>query len=274
MTTYEVGQTVAWTFTAKGTTGAPADAGTVAATVTQPDGTSAAGTVTHAGPGVYVVRFLSTQAGRHRCRLTGTGTTSLPHSDVADVWPTDPRLIISMADARDALNLPTTNTVSDDELRLYIAAATPVIEDITGPVLTASTVETFSGGGRLGLALSAIPTAITSVVEDSVTLAASAYCFDEAGILWRGSSPRGGSWSATAPRNVTVTYAVGAGTIAPNVILAAREEVRFLYQRQQAPRPSFGASDGATTYTPSGYAVPNFVVELLAPSVHKVPGFA
>lgn len=278
MATYEVGQTIQWGLTVTDADGALADPGTgPTGTVTLPDGTTAAATVARTSIGLFTATLVSTQAGRHRLTWAGSGTNSggFPYTDVADVWPSDPRLIIGLADARAALNIPATITVNDDELRLHIAAATPVLEDIVGPVLMGSRVEIWSGVGKMGLALGAIPTAITTVVEDSVTLAASAYCFDEDGVLWRGSAPRAGYWSSASPRNVVVTYTVGAAQIPPNLVAAAREEVRFLYQRQQGQRPTFNVAEGGMAFTPSGFAVPRFVLELCKPSkAGRMPGFA
>lgn len=278
MSTWEVGQPLAFGLRVTDSAGVLADLGeTPTATITKPDGTSTAGTVTKTGTGLYSAVLTTSLAGRYSCRWTGTGTNSaaLPYTDVADVWPADPRLIIPLADARAALNLPAAIVVNDDELRLYIAAATTIIEDIVGPVLSATATETVSGNGRTGIPLNAQPAAIVSVVENGITLPAATYSVDESGILWRGVYPGAGIWSAAYPRNITITYSVGAAVVPPVVVLAAREQVRYLYQRQQAPRPTFGADAPGTSYTPSGYAVPNFVREILASQVDdSVPGFA
>lgn len=278
MATYQVGQSVVWGLAVVDAAGVAADlgGGNPTATVTLPDGTTTTATVVKASTGNYVATYTCTQSGRHRVKWTASGANSggFPYTDVADVWPVDPRFIISLADARAALNVPAGTRVNDDELRLYIAAATPVIEDICGPVLAATVVESRDGNGRSGISLYQLAATVTGVVENGVTLTAADYYLDEAGILWRGSSRGSGSWSNTG--RVVVTYTVGASTVDPNVILAAREEVRFLWQvGQQGQRPAFNGGDTTTGYTPTGYAVPNRVLELLAASrSNKAPGFA
>lgn len=275
MATYEVGQTIQWGLTVTDSTGALVDPGTTpTATVTLPDGTTTSATVTRTSTGLYTATVVASLAGRYRIHWASSGTNSggFPYTDAADAWPADPRFIISLADARAALNLPTTATTNDDEIRLYIASATEVIEDIIGPVLSATKVETVSGRWRQCIPLCAYPTAITSVVEDAVTLAASSYSFDESGILWRGAYPGAGCWSGATPRNVAVTYTVGAGIIPPGVIKAARELVKHQYSvSQQAVRPQF--DDGGPSYAePSGWFA---VLDSLKPHVGgKVPGFA
>ena len=278
MSTYQVGNTITWGLAVTDAAGVAADlgGGNPTAMVTLPDGTTATATVTKASTGNYTATYTATQAGRHRVAWSGSGANSggLPYVDLADVWPTDPRLIISLADARAALNVPTGTRVNDDELRLYIAATTPVIEDIVGPVLAATVVESRDGDGRQGLPLYELPTAVIGVVEDGVTLTAVDYYLDAHGILWRGASKGAGRWSTSG--RVVVTYTVGGASIDPNIILAAREQVRFLWQvGQQGQRPAFNGGGGDTGYTPTGYAVPNRVMELCAASRgNKVPGFA
>jgi len=274
--TYEVGDTLAWGIVVKDPAGTMVDPTMVAATVTLPDGTSSAATVTKTSTGTYTAALVSTQAGRHRVRWTATGVNAsdFPHTDHADVLDLS-RLIIPLADARAALNLPASAVTNDDEIRGYIAAATAVIEDLVGPVLGATRTEVRSGGGRPGIALFDLPAAVSQVVESGVTLTTGDWCMDEAGVLWRGSEPGAATWARGAG-NVTVTYTVGGGVIAPNVLLAAREQVRFLYQQgQQSMRPQIGDAGEGYPSTPSGYAVPNRVIELLTPSMAgRTPGIA
>lgn len=276
MTTYEVGQTATVALKVYDSTGALADlgGGSPTCTVTKPDGTTTTATVTKNSTGYYQGDYATTVAGRHRFTFTGSGTNSgaLPWSDVVDVWPSDPRLIISLADAKAALNVPAGTRVNDDELRLYIAATTPVIEDIVGSVLTGTKSETFDGGVR-AILLAEVPSAITSVTVDGV--ATSQYVANlSSGIIFSGSSSTPWMFNQGI-QNVTVTYTVGQQQIPPNVILAAREEVRFLYQiGQQGGRPSLGGTPTDMSWTPSGFAVPQRVIELCNASVNRsLPNF-
>lgn len=284
MPTYQVGNTLVFGLKVYDSTGALADlgGGNPTATLTKPDGTTASGTVAKASTGTYTASYASDQAGRWRCEWAGSGTNSgglNPYTDVADVWPVDPRLIISLADARASLNLASSATTSDDEIRLYVAACTPIVEDIVGPVLSATvTAEKHSGGGYcIGLYHKA--TAITSVTEDGTAVASTGYSLDpNTGLLWRGTYPGAAVWSAATTAGISVTYTVGSGVVAPNVVLAARELVRHLYAIGQQPwRAPYGGGldDLSMVTTPSGYAVPARVVELLKPSMAgRLPGFA
>lgn len=259
-----VGSTLAWAITVTDSAGAAADPGTgPTATVTLPDGTTSAATVTKTATGAYTATLVATQAGRHRVEWAASGANSsaFPFEQDLDVWES-PRLIISLDDARDALNLPSTTRTDDAELTRYIAATTSVIETIVGgPVLAKSVVETHDGDGTTALNLYAYPTAITSVVEDGTTLAASTYAVGTGGVLWR----RTGAWSDAYPGNIVVTYTVGSNILPDNVRLAACEELRFLWQiGQTAARPALGTEQAPGGYVPMGYAVPNRVRELLA----------
>lgn len=272
MTTYEVGQTLTFGLSVYDAAGALANVGTIgSATITRPDGTTTTVTPTTSATGLYAATHVSTQAGRYRCTFTGSGANSgaLPWSDVADVWPADPRLIISLADAKAELNHVT--DVNDDELRLYIAATTEVIEEIVGRVLTATLTETFDGG-KAAVLLSEHATAITSVTVGGV--ATTNYVANlDAGIVYAGStsSPTSFTWGR---QNVMVTYTTGGSSIDPNIVLAARVVAAHLYQVGQQKRGGRNQNDDVTILA-SGFAVPTRAVELCRGARHrKMPGFA
>lgn len=274
MTTYEVGQTGTFGLSIFDADGALANLGAVGdATITRPDGTATTVTPTGGGAstGLYSAAVPFTQAGRWRCTFTGSGANSgaLPWSDVADVWPADPRLIISLADAKGELSHET--NVNDDELRLYIAGTTPVIEEIVGRVLAADLTETFDGG-RSAVLLSERATEITSVTVDGV--ATTNYVANlEAGIVYAGSS-RAPSYFAGGRQNVVVTYTTGGSSIDPNIVLAARVVTAHLYRVGQQKRSGKSSPDEVTILS-SGFAVPSRAVELCrSASHHRMPGFA
>jgi hypothetical protein len=278
MTQWVVGQTLSFglkTYAADGVTLADVGSGPTAI-ITLPDGvTTASGSVTKASTGTNYANLTATVAGRYRCTWSGSGANSggLPYVDYADVQPATPRMLVPLSEARDALNLPAGTTVHDDELLGYIYASTLVIEDITGPILPDTRTEVHDGDGSTTLYLYAYPTAVSSVVEDTITLPATAYKAGKGGVLHRLS----GVWSSASPANITVTYSVGATplVIPENILKAAREQVRFLYQQgQQGARPNLGAPTGGGIGYSAGYAVPNRVRELLAGDIgrHKPLG--
>jgi hypothetical protein len=277
---WQVGNTITWQIVVTDGGGNLSNLGAdPLASLVLPDGTVAAApapTVTKTSTGRYQATYVATQPGRHRLTWSaGSGgeDAHLPFTDHADVWPTNPRYIISLADARASLNQPATARSSDDEIGLYIAAATEVIEDKVGAVLVATKVETRSGSGRTCIALNEYPTAITSVTENGITLAPTGYTFDEVGLLWRGAAPGAGRWSANAPRNVVITYTVGSGIVPPGIVKAARELVKHQYSvTQLAARPSFDdGNDPGYAPSSSWFAV----LDALAPhAAGRVPGFA
>lgn len=289
MTTYEVGQTITRSVKVTDAAGAPANVGgTVTCTVTLPDGTTTPATVGSPSPtGTYTATLASTQAGRHRFRWTATGTNSggFPYTDVVDVWPTDPRLVIGLDDARGSLNLAASDTADDDELRLYIAAATDMLIDLADgldmAILPTSRLEYHRPRADV-LCLDHTPASVTSVTEyvgTTATLitqaanpgvAGESYTIDGA-LLVRRSNGYRKDWSG----EVAVSYTWGPAVISPRVVLAARALVSHLWARDQRGNHggAFGSPD--VTITPRGYAIPNAVVQILDPTGEgRVSGIA
>ncbi len=275
MTTYVVGNTLASRVEVRDSAGALANTGsTPTCSVTLPDGTTSAATVANVSTGIYQATLVSTQAGRHRFTWSASGTNSgdFPIVDVVDVWPLNPRLIVPLADARAALNIPSTVTTNDDEITLYIAAATDYIENLTGPLLSVTGKTWTADGGRSSVMLPEQAASITSVTVDGT--ATTDYTADlRAGILWSGTGSSAGSTTFdTGKANVVVTYTVGGTTVPPAAVLAARELVRYWYATsQQGGRPSFNGTDVGSdpVFFPS-----RKVAEILAPIMNTMPGLA
>lgn len=289
MPTYEIGSTIRITYRNYDTAGALANPGTSAGTFTLPDGSTTAATITSGGTGIIIASLVTTQAGRHRLQITGTGanTERLPYRDVADVWPTTPVTAISLQDARDELSLPATEVAGDDELRLFIASATDMIEELCAarglalipksrtedsqprtetvstrrtPVGTVTSVTEYSGTTATVIPLAATPGA-----------SGDGYLINtDTGILTRVNSGRVKAWQPW----VRVVYTWGPTVVSPRAIMATRALVAHLWSiGQRGQRPSFGGDE--YTMTPSGYAVPNRVVEILDPTGEgRVSGIA
>ncbi|NQX36254.1 hypothetical protein [Herbiconiux sp. VKM Ac-2851] len=177
--------------------------------------------------------------------------------------------LITLNDAKKSLGWSTTTSSDDDsDLERYIEAATPVIENIVGPILPASKTFTFSGGRKT----ISLPTPFETVA--SVTVDGAAHtgyvASPRAGIIY--ADAVGGSFT-DGIENVTVTVTVGSATIPPNVLLATRELVRHLWQvGRQGTRPAYGTAE-ADGMVPTSFAVPKRVLELLQPNA-RVGGFA
>ncbi len=178
--------------------------------------------------------------------------------------------LITLAEARASLGWATTQTSNDADLERYVEAATPVIENITGPLIQRSRVFTFSGDGP-HLVVPVRFSSVTSVVESGVTI--TDYVVDTlAGTITAGEV--GGVRDFEyGYQNIVVTVQVGVATIPANVKLAARELVRFWWQQgRQANIPACGGAPDSGG-VPMGFAVPKRVYELLEPN-KRVAGFA
>lgn len=179
--------------------------------------------------------------------------------------------LITLAEARQSLGWAATDTANDSDLERYVEAATPVIENITGPLLVRSETYSFDGGFR-AVVLPVRFASVTSVVESGDTIT-DFVSEPDAGIIAAGTteSPRD---FAYGHQNVVVTVSVGAATVPAHVKLATRELVRHWWQQgRQGNRPGFGNDMPAEGGIPMGFAVPKRVRELLEPSP-RVAGFA
>ena len=227
---------------------APTDA-MIALTVMRPDGATSSPTVTSSS-----ATYTADLPGRHV--LTWTAGNGERFVDILDVWPADPRYLISLDDALDAIKtrLREGKDAARDTLQIYIAATTWIIENITGPIISAELTHTTRRYNGRGIALPA-PGQVTSVVAGGALVPAHAYEVDEdAGVIYLDLSPG---------IKVVLTYVVGSATIPANVRLAAREQVRFLWQVGQNGGRSGAMGPDLTTFTPEGFAVPRRVIELL-----------
>lgn len=186
--------------------------------------------------------------------------------------------IASLDETRDYLNIAIADPTANTELQRFIDAADPVIEDIVGPVTSASVTE-WHNGGRPYIVLRQNPvlsvgtvTEYTGATANVLTVATDpsafgswTYTFDPDGILYRVTSAGSGFFAAGAT-NIQVQYTVGRNPVPPNIKLAALELIRHLYQStQQGGRPQFGGASEDMPWAPAGFAVPTRVIELLAP---------
>lgn len=179
--------------------------------------------------------------------------------------------LITLADAKASLGIPAAVTTNDSDIERYIEAATPVIENITGPLLLAARVYVLDGGSGAVLVGSGFNT-VTSVTESGVPI--TDFVADApSGIIYAGSAANPRLFKSGL-RNVVVVLSVGASVIPPNVVLATRELVRHWWQQgRQGNRPAFGNEGVSEVNVPSGFAVPRRVIELCEPN-RRTAGFA
>lgn len=205
--------------------------------------------------------FVPAMAGRYLLSWTAGGAGA--YTDVLDVWPQDPQFLISLEEAVAGLKFAANaDPAKSLDLRLYVAAATPVIEDIVGPmVATTRTFETW--GGTPTVILPHLPNQIISIMAGDVPVLD---YVTEYGILYSGSRSM---VTAFPSGELVITYRTGNAEIPPNIRLATREVVRYWWQGGMQGSGSGGnirsQQADSDAFTPSGYAVPRRVIELCAP---------
>lgn len=171
-----------------------------------------------------------------------------------------------------------------------INAAQVVIEDIVGHVVNVNVGPEYQDGGDVSIWLYETPvlavdtiTEIIGLVPYTLTLQPVGqpvdnfgYSIDDqyAGRITRRSAGSQAFEFYDNTANVIVTYVAGTATVAPNVKEATKELIRHMYSFGQQ---SLGATSSyvpngaqgdsmAVTATPSGFLVPNRVMELCQPT--------
>lgn len=290
---FDLGDPIPLTFTTRDATGALAAVTTAVLTITLPDGSSVLPAVAVVSVGTYAptTPYYSTMAGLHRVSWVGSGVNAQDYVDVFNVMAVDPHLLISLAETRAGLGITTTNAAKDEEIRSVIAAATPIMEDLVGPILRTNRTETYDGGTtQINLLWSPI-ISITSIIESygstyqrtltqqdiftGTSSDAFGYTVDlTTGIVTRRATGVAVPF-ANGKRNIQIAYISGRASISGNILLATRRLIRHLWaQEQQSFRPNvLAVPDPNLTQTPSGFAVPRSVVELCAADT-RPPGLA
>lgn len=290
---YYTGQDVQLSETVLTDTGAPAT-GTlsVTLTVTDPAGGVTTPAAASAGAGLYtaVVPALA-QAGIWRYRWTATGTgVGYASEGQFQVRPLGVEQIVDLASVKAHLNIPMTDTSQDAELQGFILAAGDLARDVVGPLLPEQHTEWHNGGSPT-LTLDWLP--VASVLSVTEYVSASTWVLTEQPLgtstdaygytvdLDRGQITRRATGGAVCfphgVKNVKVVYTAGRGGAIPwTVRLGALELIRHLFQlTQQGGRPRFGgaALDGESMGVPTGFALPQRVLELWQP-FKRPPGIA
>jgi hypothetical protein len=264
---YDLGDVVSLSVSITDSAGAAADATAVTLTVAKPDGTTETPSVTHGGVGSYSCDYTPATAGRYTVRWVATGTNSSAFTDIFDVRAAASTQLLSLADAKAALNL--TATTNDEELRGYIEATTALIEERIGPVVQRTVTETVTGWGSLVLSKAPVisVTSLAGVYTNATAVAAADVTVDSAsGIVTR--LDRGSFLGET----YEITYEAGRSTIKPNITQAAKVLLRHLWMTQRGSS-SRGRGEDDTANYPASYSMPNRVLELLLFDLNT-PGIA
>jgi hypothetical protein len=199
-------------------------------TITLPDGTSVTPTPTNTGTGTYAYSYVFTQAGRHSARWVSTSPASA-FTDSADADEAAPNGIVSLSEVKTHLRIDRTDR--DEQLRLYIDAATAYFEHELGPIVRRTITETVPASG--GFAYVSGPvislTSITDAYGYGYTYDVVNYVGDSTGLV------RGLTYSSTFAYPVTVTYVGGRAIIPADLKLAALDYIEWRWQDQRGPTP-------------------------------------
>jgi hypothetical protein len=186
---------------------------TATLTITQPDGTVAAGTTITLPPAVtgqLIYDFTPTQAGLHSVHWA----TTVPTTAEDDVFVAERpmALLISVDEAISHLRAAGVITSDADREQLQwlcLVASDAVERDLDRILVRRTVIETYDGG-QFAIRLRSTPViSVTTVVEAGTTLAGTDYYVNTSnGILYRGAGVTA-QWFAVGGQNVVVTYVAG-----------------------------------------------------------------
>lgn len=280
MARYPQGQDVRISATIRDATGALANASAALITLRNPAATITTYTTpTNDGVGLYHLDFPHADVstiGHYQWLWDATvsGFHALLPAGAFDVYDPLEVTVLSLSDAKDALNIPQATVTDDEEIRLMIASIQAGLERMTGgPILTTQVTERADMDGQpWEIRLCKRPVvAVTSITDmlSGTALDVSALDIASKSAMVR---RKDGQQFFTNTGVVTVVYTAGWGTaVPPGIGKAAAFILQHLWETQRGPAigPTFGGLDD-TALTPPGllpvFRVPR-VVELMAPYV-------
>jgi hypothetical protein len=279
--TYDLGDVVPLGITITDSTGANANASAVTCTITLPDGTSSAGSVTNPSTGLYNCDFSPSQVGRYAVRWLATGTNAAAFTDEFTVRDYADLGIVGLAEVKAHLNIPTTDTTLDEELRRFIDSASDLAESYVGQILGRKTFtsELYDGGTEFIRLRNPKAISITSVYENDALVPSNNYVVDYtgqrlyrigSGTLYATNSY--GYWTA-GMNNVSITYVAGYVNPPSAAKQGVLEIIRHLWQTQRGAMNVMTRNQtGDDFYQGSTYSLPRRAMELLDPV--SFPGLA
>lgn len=272
----DVGDPVSLTVEIRDAAGALADAGAVALTIELPDGTSASPAVSHPSTGRYQVDYPAVQAGRHLVRWVATGINASAYSEAFDVRPASPAYLISPDDARKALTSTDAAAAAmaahDDELRLFVEAATGVVERHLGEVVLRRSITEFHRLSHRSVS-SVMCRSVPVISLTSLATVDGTRTWDVAGLH---PNPTTGEVSALSGAwftgHLRLVYVAGRQVIPADYVLATRITLQHLWTTQRGSRgaPRAGGM-GPAPVLGMGFALPHAAIELLGSGM---PGIA
>lgn len=292
---YYQGQPVPLAFTLTDAQGNPQNAVATqpVVTISLPGGTTATPAVTNPGVGIYQATYPTTVAGHHEVAwVCADATYPGGYSDAFDVWALGETSVLQFADAKATLSVSPQNTTWDQEIHEFTEAITAWLEWYCGPVVQQTVIETLRVGGLI-TQLSRPPVlnlvAWTSVPPE--------FQYDTTRVVPTPPSPMFPVmvYGVTYPLSQLFgdpvkgwvrhtsglpfyygpylwQYTAGWPVIPYAMTYAARVMLRHLWGLEHGGAggaAGLGASDEESSATPFGFAVPNRVIEMLAP--YQIP---
>ncbi|MGW9371192.1 hypothetical protein ACWGVR_14415 [Streptomyces xanthophaeus] len=247
------------------------DASSAVLTITLPDGTTATPSVTNppSSTGEYTVDYPTSQAGRHGVRWVFASPASA-YTDMFDVRPAAPQLILSLADGRQHLQIPATDTSHDEQMRGWLESVTELVESLCGPCVRRTVIEdhAIQRWGVTELALRRMPvlsvTSAVGVLAGGPSYEAASLSVDSNGILRRLD---GGRMSGL----LRITYVAGRTVVPANLSAAARIILQHLWRTQYGASRALSGLGGGEDFSVTepvagfGYAIPNRALQLMEP---------
>jgi len=256
----------------KDANGVLANAGTVTLTITLPDLTTVTPAVTNPSTGRYQVDYPTVQAGRHQVRWLATGANASAFVDIFDVRPAFPAYLFSLADAK--LQLNSTSTADDEELRTFIEATTAVVERIRNQAIVRRTIVEHRDLGMPPV--HGAPGILQHfTLANYPVLSLTSVVAEDGGLIWNVADMKvtpagvvevlqgGIVWGP-----VVFTYEAGMTQVPAECGLGGRVILQHLWETQRGTYGAPRAGGLGETTTVLGYSIPNRAVELLgsAPS--------
>jgi hypothetical protein len=274
MSRYANGQPIYLTTTVKDRTGTLVDAGALSLTVQKPDLTQQTySSPTHDSTGTYhqdIPAADLSQNGHYQYVWTSTGTGAGISRGEFDVFDPFEVSLISLQDAKDALNISQTDTTSDTEIMVYLSTIESNLEMISGGPIVTRTVSNemvqVQHDYRYLILRQRPVQAVTSIVN--VYSAAAISLADvvvepNSGIV---SRKLGLPFLTLFTPWFYVTYTAGWGTAVPAAFnAAARIILQHLWSTQRGPGQSPIPRMDETFLPGMAFAIPNRAAELLRP---------
>ena len=277
--TYDQGDVVPLGITVTDSSGVAANATTVTCTIYLPDGTSTSGSVTTSVTGLYNCDYTPTQVGRYQVKWLATGTNASSYTDEFTVRDFTAMGIVSLDEVKSHLNIPTSNTENDEELRRFMDVAGDMGEEYTGVILgQRNFTETFNGGDSVIRVNNPYIITITSLTENGVTLTQGTdfYLDRTAQRIYRiGSSAyfyttAAGTWRPGV-QNIVISYRAGFVNPPPLAKQGILELIKHFWQTQRGSMNVLNMDNDS--YQPAtGYSLPRRVEQLL--DITSLPGLA